>query len=716
MPELRSLSPVGMILVVEDDPGIPPGQSHDPFAGLPGPMRLALDEGKAIGTALMKANVGERDLSMRYLPRQHIKDTLQRASANAPAALAQVYTDHRGALLGVVNGFATGRIDRNEARVRSSKLIRESYEKVREIARRASAVDTLAHEGHVYAEEEKWFRSAVREEVGYFHAFLEDVRAQRARNIPERVEAYVKALRFMYEAARVQAMPDNVLLYWTGPRQAQDEHVCDGCEYLMERSPFTKDNIPAVPRDGCVVSQNALVSTARGPVPIAEVQIGDFVWTHCGRWRAVYRTFQHQAKPHHRYAVVVGEGGRLFGVTDDHRVFTSERGWITAAEAARAGLLVVREADCRQEPQQEGALPDMRDAREWDGAQATEGRPHQEQLRDDEGGRPEVREVLGRQYGEVAVHLPLSLGVGVGSGINPGRRSSPSQERRSDRRPIAELGAPHLRDARAASRGESEAAAAILGLRDVQIELHGVSPRGRESAEVLLYGVPERELSEVAAAGMRSLRAHVPSFPFGDGEGACEGSDDDLLLDGVLPRKSSESTAYEVLAVRGGCRGEEVLLSELLARCDARDADNPAVRLLRHDLRAQGVQDARAQVGSVVLLQGVLESGAPLYDLAVEDDQSFAVDGVMIHNSTQCLTNCRHRILVRVARDLNEVVRRRAVVGKRETMIRRLNELKAEAGLGRRMPATVGVAKNPFKNDIITKQRATRIPTRRRGP
>jgi hypothetical protein len=244
MDELLYAIPGTRIVVVLNDPGVPGGASCDPFAGLP------LHEGKAIGTALMKANVGERDLSMRYLPRQQIKDAIQNASRNSPAALAQVYANHRGALMGVVNGFATGRITREDARTRSSKFIREAYERVREIARRASAVGVLAHEGSVYAEEEKWFRSAVREEIGYFHAFLEDVRRQRAHNLAERVEAYVKALRFMYEAARVQAMPDNVLLYWTGPRQATDEHVCDGCEFLMERSPFTKDSIPAVPRDG----------------------------------------------------------------------------------------------------------------------------------------------------------------------------------------------------------------------------------------------------------------------------------------------------------------------------------------------------------------------------------------------------------------------------------------------------------------------------------
>lgn len=241
------------LLVVLDDPGAPLGEALDPWAGLP----RGLVEGKAIGTAFLLGNVGERDLSMRYLPRERVKEALQRASRNVPAALGAVYASHRTALTHVVNGYAADRITRAEARVNSAKAIREAYEKVREIARRASAVGELAYESKLYTEEEKWFRSAVREEIGYFHAFLEDVRRERAPNLAERVEAYVRALRFMYEAARVQAMPDNILLHWTGPRKAQDPDVCNGCEYMMERSPFTKDTLPAVPRDGmtqCLVN------------------------------------------------------------------------------------------------------------------------------------------------------------------------------------------------------------------------------------------------------------------------------------------------------------------------------------------------------------------------------------------------------------------------------------------------------------------------------
>lgn len=251
-----ALVPETRLVYVYNDPGIPSGMTEDVWAGLCGWHGLAravgmLDEGKAIGSASMKANVGERDLSMRFLPREQVRQTIQRARGNAGRALNRVYGVHRATLLSVISEYVAGNITRKKARIDSAHAIRSSYERVREIARRASGIEQLAHESRIYKEEEQWFRSAVREEVGYFHAFLEDIRRKRAFNIAERVEAYTKALRFMYEAARVQAMPDSVLLYWVGTaRQKDDPHVCDGCEYMLERSPFPKDIIPAVPRDG----------------------------------------------------------------------------------------------------------------------------------------------------------------------------------------------------------------------------------------------------------------------------------------------------------------------------------------------------------------------------------------------------------------------------------------------------------------------------------
>lgn len=243
MSRLRSVH-LTRLIYVENDPGIPPGQASDPLAG------LSLMEAKAIGTAQLKANVGERDRELRYRAPNEVREAIAAASRNAGRSLDAIYQAHRRGLMGIIETWQAGDMTRAQARINSAKLTRESYERIREVARRASGIERLGADPVIFKEEEQWFRTAVREEIGYFHAFMEDVRRGRAGIVEDRIDAYVRALRFMYESARIQAMPDNVLLYWTGPRKAEDPAVCEGCEYMMERSPFPKDSIPAVPRDG----------------------------------------------------------------------------------------------------------------------------------------------------------------------------------------------------------------------------------------------------------------------------------------------------------------------------------------------------------------------------------------------------------------------------------------------------------------------------------
>lgn len=249
--------PATRLILIEGDPG---ANGLDPFDGLD-PLTVAdvcqvlrgpprgelLDEGKAIGTAQLKAGVGDRDLPLRFVNAATVRQAIRRASSNAPRALQRVYMEARLALPPIVMRLADGRLSLGDAQLRSAVAIRRLYERMRLIGRRASGLRELGADEAVFREEEKWFRSAVREELRYWNTFLQEVAAGRARRIPARINAYIDALRFMYEASRIAAMPDNTLLHWVGPR---DEKLCPGCAYLMEMSPFVKDNIPAVPRDG----------------------------------------------------------------------------------------------------------------------------------------------------------------------------------------------------------------------------------------------------------------------------------------------------------------------------------------------------------------------------------------------------------------------------------------------------------------------------------
>jgi hypothetical protein len=120
-------------------------------------------------------------------------------------------------------------------------------------------------------------------------------------------------------------------------------------------------------------------------------------------------------------------------------------------------------------------------------------------------------------------------------------------------------------------------------------------------------------------------------------------------------------------------RGENFLLKDLLDRLPESDSEcDPAVLLLREEFRAtsSGAQEKQVKVGQVLLLAGVLPNQTPLYDLTVEEDHSFLVEGLKLHNS-----NCRDRLLVRIA-TLEQVIAVNDAGLTRGTHIKNLRRIK----------------------------------------
>ncbi len=280
-------------LYVAEDPGVPLGEWEDPLAGLDRSVGKALlegdaeeedeedeeddadetgwagypfahrgvEEGKAIGSAALSGDLAIRDSSMRSQARGNVRMHIRQASRNATRDLREVYELVEEQVGRLLSQWVDGRIQVGEVRAESARIWASAYERTRDIGRKASGLERLHPQAEILSEEETWFRGAVREELRYWNLFLSEVlRDRRASRFNEarmweRFGAYVKALRFMYEASRVQALPDNLLFYWMGPRPVvedprQERRICRGCTWLMERSPFTKDTLPAVPRDG----------------------------------------------------------------------------------------------------------------------------------------------------------------------------------------------------------------------------------------------------------------------------------------------------------------------------------------------------------------------------------------------------------------------------------------------------------------------------------
>jgi hypothetical protein len=274
-------------IYILDDPGVPEGQSGDPFAGLsPETARELVEavereqapvpvlEAKAIGTARVGGDIAIRDATLRARWPSSQRSHVRMASTNIIRDLDPIQEEAARSIGLLLRSWINGGVPFDRLEVESAKRWREAYERTREVGRTASGLERLHPEPGILHEEETWFRSAVREELRFWHLFLQEWKALRAEaeNIPdealseqavqnvdgrgwERFNAYLRALRFMYESSRVLALPDNTLVYWMGPKPVavdptQKRHICPGCTYMMERSPFPKNRLPAVPRDG----------------------------------------------------------------------------------------------------------------------------------------------------------------------------------------------------------------------------------------------------------------------------------------------------------------------------------------------------------------------------------------------------------------------------------------------------------------------------------
>lgn len=243
----------GAFVYVVGDPGLPSHLLANPYANLP-PL-AALDaqslaeSKKAIGRAQLSANVLARDVPLRFTDPERQREAMSAAAAGAPRAIRETVAYARNTIGPLLDALIAGQRPLREVQEESARLWRQVYEAMRVIGRNASGLTRLGASPTFFREEETWFRAAVREELTYWNTMLRDI--DRGQVAPDRArkrfDDYIRATRFMFEAARVQAAPDNVLLYWAGPR---DSHRCAGCEYLQSLSPFPKSHAPATPRDG----------------------------------------------------------------------------------------------------------------------------------------------------------------------------------------------------------------------------------------------------------------------------------------------------------------------------------------------------------------------------------------------------------------------------------------------------------------------------------
>lgn len=302
----------GKFVLVEDDPGVPVGASLlDPFAGLPEavykPWLLEyhaecekilqermksgdygclceqhaahelevfetlsvlfpdlsddpLDEGKVHGTnkAVDSTRVRVRDVETNFnsVFSAAAAKTMKSRATNARKGFNELVDKARNDITEMLGLWRDEQLTFRNLQVDSAQLFRHLYEQVWELGRASSGIHALTPDSYTTDEEKQWFRSALREELGYWQNFLLELRDHYDKDKPlprftpaERVEMYLKTFEAIYDSARAFALPSAVLIYWIGPGR-NDPTICKGCAYIVERQPFTKSNLPAVPRSG----------------------------------------------------------------------------------------------------------------------------------------------------------------------------------------------------------------------------------------------------------------------------------------------------------------------------------------------------------------------------------------------------------------------------------------------------------------------------------
>lgn len=534
-----------------------------------------------------------------------------------PAGLDKLAGDMSRDLDSLVKRAGEGRITQAQFDKQAHDLVSTNFRKAYEkgLGRELDAGD------------EEWLSRAAAEELNHARRFGKQAAADELR-MPrgKRAEMYGQTLSGISLSAQVEDLPDSSRIGWI---LGKAEHCC------LTSNLFT-------------------LITACGRIPLKDVRVGDLVLTHRGRWRRVLAKPVNRSTAAHRYAVLVGEGGRLVGLTDDHRLWT-RAGWVAAREVSDAQEKVLSERDLSsvwwQVQQDNDALPEMLRQGSSRLCFATEKDLRQPDRYGFHVSCKDRKTVCGILDGrKVEARAQSQMGMGMYLRSYTGRVHYSSQESRSFRRLSGEFridcqgeaqsGAP----SRCVGRGEEselERWQTRVGLRDVWQEVCGVCPQGGDGS-VLFCRMSCTGKEGQSCSSVRSVRKEI-----------------------------REDT-------RKGTIGEEkwkqksFVLSCLLSEDEARGGDDPVVRLLREEVQTLEVADREVQVGDVLLLTGVLEPGTCLYDLTVEEDHSFLVEGMAVSNSdclvlaanspytkwnlptvpksgaTRCLSNCKCKLTVTV--------------------------------------------------------------------
>ena len=350
---------------------------------------------------------------------------------------------------------------------------------------------------------------------------------------------YAESARATYENTRLDNAREK-LGHERGRRILATVKNCDGCIAEAARGWVDIDEVAEIGSQEClcITTPHSRVLTQRGQIPIADIIVGDEVWTHRNRWRRVLAVHVNNPLAHHRQAYIQSPNGEIIGCTSDHK-FLTPNGWQPLEQIGKLALplyTMTHETmhsmqqedevgqDWRRLPNVRGSLPVREEKRlsrnslqsvckQSVGVEAVgESRATQNNcarhshrpkrvatwmrrfesrfVYDDESGRTEDDVLLGRGWTQT-ICLPLPMDLGTGQRHHSNGYGSPPQKSRQIRRSDRELGVINSQ-----STSEGAFAGSAKGRMDVRTMWHhvqGIAARKERSAKILLKEVRIRE-------------------------------------------------------------------------------------------------------------------------------------------------------------------------------------------------------------------------------
>lgn len=268
-------------------------------------LREVLTEGKGLGTYKGTDEIRQAVIDVGFdLDRGAFKQARRRASSSANKQFTELFDRTKTGLINTTDRYLRGEIVKTRWMQWSKELLRIAYFEAFDLGLKSSGVK--GYRADRAATDTRWIESAWKQEMIYFSRFLKEIEASfvpetwgtdKVKELPDgrpnphygkhrllvparrtdrtssiihrRLAAYAESVKHIYYAGRVMGTPNGMVIHWICPL---DRRTCNGCRFLSDHSPFTKDTIPTTPRAG----DTRCLNNCRCRLVIAEVSAEKF--------------------------------------------------------------------------------------------------------------------------------------------------------------------------------------------------------------------------------------------------------------------------------------------------------------------------------------------------------------------------------------------------------------------------------------------------------